>query len=277
MQTKSLSTHASAFRERHTGDDLLVLVNVWDAGTARLTESLGVRAVATTSAGVAWAHGYPDGDALPADLLLGTVRRIVRAVSVPVTIDMEGGYSDDPAEVAELVARIVEMGVVGVNLEDGARAPGLLSRKIESVKRAAAKLGADLFVNARTDVYLRGLAPDAGRVAEVLRRAAQYREAGADGIFSPGVFQAGDLEAIAKGSPLPLNVCAWPGLPGTEELRRLGVRRFSTGSSLAQALYGRARALAEAFLSGGDSDALAAGELGYADVNDFMTPARSVN
>src|SRR5262249_4050863 len=149
--------------------------NAWDAGTARLIESLGAKAVATTSAGVAWAHGYPDGDTLPVDRLIDTVAAITRVIRVPLTVDVEGGYAEDPAEVGKVIARVIEAGAVGINIEDGSGAPDLLARKIAAIKETAKRLGADLFVNARTDVYLRGLAPEGQRVAEVLARGKRYR------------------------------------------------------------------------------------------------------
>jgi 2-methylisocitrate lyase-like PEP mutase family enzyme len=264
------TTAAASFRRLHEAGDILVLVNVWDAGFARLIESLGGKAIATTSAGVAWAHGYADGDKLPVPLLVATVTDIARVVRVPVTIDVEGGYSSDVAVVAAAVAGVLEAGAVGINIEDGATPPELLSRKIECAKKTGARLGIDLFVNARTDVYLRGLAPEAGRLEEVLRRAALYRSAGADGLFVPGVMAAPEITRLVAEASLPLNVMAWPGLPGVAELQGLGVRRLSCGSALVQALYGRAQSLATAFLRSGDSDALGTGSIAYNAVNALM-------
>jgi 2-methylisocitrate lyase-like PEP mutase family enzyme len=177
---------AERFRRLHS-EGLLVLPNAWDAGSARLIESLGAKAIATTSAGVAWSHGYPDGDTLPLPLLRATVADIARAVRVPVSTDVEGGYSNDPAAVGETVAAVIEAGAVGINIEDGSGATDLLCAKIERAKNAAERLGVDLFVNARTDVYLRGLAAKERRVEETLARAERYRSAGADGIFVPGL------------------------------------------------------------------------------------------
>lgn len=144
---------AQVFRRLH-GEGLLVLANAWDAGSARLIESLGAKALATTSAAVAWSHGYADGDFLPVPLLVATVADMARVISVPLTVDMEGGYSSDPAAVEEAVARVIGAGAVGINIEDGAGAPDLLCAKIERARRAGSRLGIDLFVNARTDVYL---------------------------------------------------------------------------------------------------------------------------
>ena len=181
---------AERFHRLHR-EGLLVLPNAWDAGSARLIESLGAKAIATTSAGVAWSHGYPDGDTLPWPLLRATVADIARAVRVPVSADVEGGYSNDPAAVGETVAAVIEAGAVGINIEDGSGAPELLGAKIEQAKNAGERLGVKLFVNARTDVYLRGLATNERRVEETLARAERYRAAGADGIFVPGLADAG--------------------------------------------------------------------------------------
>ena len=166
---------ATAFHALHRGPELLLLANAWDAGSARLIESLGARAIATTSAGVAWAHGYPDGDALPVPLVVATAAAIARLIRVPLTIDIEAGYSDDPDAVGRLVASLIEAGAVGINLEDGSGSPDLLCAKIARIRRVAADLGVDLFVNARTDVYLRGLVPAPDRLAEASARAARYR------------------------------------------------------------------------------------------------------
>ncbi len=145
------------FRRLHDGE-LLILPNAWDAGSARLIESRGAKAIATTSAGLAWSRGYPDGDALPVEQLLSAVRAIARVIGVPLTIDVEGGYSNDPAAVAGLVAGILEAGAVGINIEDGSGSPALLCAKIAAARESAGRAGVELFINARTDVYLRGLA-----------------------------------------------------------------------------------------------------------------------
>ena len=144
------------FRSLHQGPGLLLLPNAWDAVTARLTESLGAEAIATTSAGLAWSHGHADGNALPEDRLLAAIGDMVRVIRVPLTVDVEAGYSDDPRAVARLVARVAAVGAVGINIEDGAGSPDLLCHKITSIRETTAALGVDLFINTRTDVYLRG-------------------------------------------------------------------------------------------------------------------------
>ena len=268
--TSNMTSNAARFRKLHDGPPLLLLANAWDPGSARLIESLGARAVATTSAGVAWAHGYPDGNALPTDRLLATVAGIVRAIKVPLTVDIEAGYSDDPAAVCALAAALVDAGAVGVNLEDGANPPERLAAKIARVKQAAAARGGDLFMNARTDVYLRGLVPGPQRVAETLARAARYRDAGADGLFVPALIAAEDIRAITSAARLPVNVLAWAGLPSAAELTSLGVRRLSAGSALAESAWGRTAALARAFLADGRSDAQAEAPLSYGELNTLF-------
>lgn len=265
-------TTASAFEtfRRLHGNGLLLLANAWDAGTARLIESLGAPAIATTSAGVAWSHGYADGDHLPVSRLVATVTDMLRVVRVPLTVDIEGGYSDDPATVAETVARLADIGVAGINLEDGNASPDLLCAKIEHIKRACARVGTDVFVNARTDIYLRGLAPAGARVEPTLSRATRYREAGADGLFVPGLAERGEIGAIASDAGLPLNLLLRPQLPDIDELASLGVRRLSAGSDLAEFAHGLTRQLAEGFLRSGRLARDAAEAMEYGDLNGLF-------
>lgn len=267
-----MTTNAETFRNLHHGSDLLLLPNCWDAGSARLLESLGARAVATTSAGLAWSLGYPDGDALPVDRLVRTVESITRVIGIPLSVDMEGGYSDDPGAVAEAVAAVADAGGVGINLEDGAAAPADFARKLERARKAADRSGATMFLNARTDTYLRGLVSEGSLIEETLARARMYREAGADGFFVPKVVDADSIRQIAASAGLPLNVLAWHGLPPTSELAGLGVRRLSAGSSIAQAAWGRARTAATIFLSEGFTPALFENAMTYAEINPLFLP-----
>jgi 2-methylisocitrate lyase-like PEP mutase family enzyme len=234
-------SRAEAFRALHVPGTPVRIANAWDAGSARLIESCGAPAIATTSAGLAWANGYPDGDALPLDVLEAAVAAIARVVSVPVSVDAEGGYSDDPARVGEVVRAIVDAGGIGINIEDGRSSPDLLVAKIEAARSAATAAGVPIFINARTDVQLRGLvAPDAV-VDAALARGERYAEAGADGLFVPGISDPDVIRAIAAGSRLPLNVLVVPGLPPVPVLAELGVARISAGSGIAQAAAGVAR------------------------------------
>ena len=265
----NFNEQATAFRALHAQGEILLLANAWDAGSARLIESCGAKAIATTSAGLAWSRGYADGSALPPRLLAGAVAEISHVVRVPVTVDSEDGYSDDPAAVAETVSMIIDAGGVGINIEDGAASPDLLCAKIEAIKRVAARAGVDLFVNARTDVFLRRLVPAERAVEEVVARAARYRAAGCDGLFVPRLASPDAIGAVvAEIGDLPLNVMAVPGLPAAAELRALGVRRLSAGSAISQAVLGLTRQLATAFIEQGRSDALfSSADSDYATTN----------
>jgi 2-methylisocitrate lyase-like PEP mutase family enzyme len=265
---------AKTFRALHDGKSLLVLPNAWDAGSARLVESAGARAVATSSAAVAWSHGYPDGDALPVKLLAATTAAIARVIRVPLSVDSEGGYSKDPAAAAEAIGAVIDAGAVGINIEDADQGTDLLCAKIERIRDVAAKRGADLFINARTDVYLFGLVSKERRLEETLARAARYRAAGADGLFVPAVTNADEIRTIAAECGLPLNVLARPGLSDGATLASLGVRRLSAGSQLAQRIWLEAGALARKFVETGCSDPLFAAGMAYGDLNALMTAQR---
>jgi len=261
---------ADLFRRLHQ-EGLLLLPNAWEAGSARLIESRGAKAIATTSAGVAWSHGYADGDRLPSSLLRATVADIARVIRVPLSVDVEGGYSSDPVAVGETVAAVIEAGAVGINIEDGSAAPDVLCAKIERARQAGLRLGVNVFVNARTDVYLRGLAPTERRVEETLSRAERYSAAGADGIFVPGLADLAEIRAVARGSRLPLNIMAWRGLPPAAELEALGVRRLSAGAGIVQVAYAKTVSLAEAFLRTGSSDPVVAEARTYPEINALMS------
>jgi 2-methylisocitrate lyase-like PEP mutase family enzyme len=264
----------STFRDLHSPGRLLILPNAWDAGSARVIEDAGAEAIATTSSGVAWARGYPDGNALPTPVLVAAIAEIVRVIRVPVSADVEAGYSDDPRAVAETVAAVIGAGAAGINLEDGAGTPDLLCAKIEAVKAAAVRADVDLFVNARTDVFLKQLAPPDRAVETTIERAKRYRAAGCDGIFVPGLAEASAIRAVVAGiAGFPLNVMAYPGLPAAAELRELGVRRLSAGAAIASAALGRARSRARAFLADGRSEPLFDESVAYGPTNALFPRA----
>ncbi|WP_431907568.1 isocitrate lyase/PEP mutase family protein [Nonomuraea jabiensis] len=277
--TPTTVTQAARFRDLHEGT-VLVLPNAWDAASAALIEAAGAQAIATTSAGVSWANGAPDAEGLGRERMVAAVSAIVAAVTVPVTADIEGGYGD----VAGTVHAVIEAGAVGVNLEDS---PGLdgapllppadQARRIAAARAAADAAGVELFVNARTDVYLAGARGDrlaevveerARLYAEVEERARVYAEAGADGLFVPGLL---DLDAITRlaGGPLPLNVMAGPGAPPVDRLAAAGVARVSVGSAIAQAAYACAARAAAELLDGGTYATLADG-LDYGGLNALL-------
>lgn len=261
------------FQRLHDGSKLLHLPNAWDAGSARLFESLGAPAIATTSAGVAWAQGYADNDHLPVENAIAVAANIARVLTVPLSVDFENGYSSDPEQVARHVLRLIEAGVAGINLEDGNDAPELLADKIIAIKRLAGQSGKDIFINTRTDVYLKSLAPEGERVAEVLKRAALYKHAGANSLFVPGMCKVEEIKAVVAGAGLPVNLMDWPGLPAAAELHALGVARLSAGSGIPQALWAVAAGMAQDFLATGNAGPLIAKAMPYGDLQAlFISP-----
>ncbi len=267
-------TAAARFRQLHHGTAPLLLPNAWDAGSARVIESCGAQAIATSSAGLAWARGYADGGAFPASVLLTAVSEIARVVSLPLSVDMEAGYGSDPAVIAENAFALASAGAVGINLEDGADRPEVLCERIAATKRGAARAGVDLFVNARTDVYLRGLTAPERAAEEAIARGLRYRDAGADGFFVPALVEPAAIRQVVAGVPLPLNVLVRARLPSVSELAALGVRRVSVGSGLSSAVYGLTRRATRQFLEGAGYDAIFEGAVPYPEINALFAERR---
>ena len=249
-----------------------VLPNAWDPGSARILEQVGFPAIATTSAGIAWSCGVPDGEALDRDTMLEHVGRIVAAVGVPVTADLEAGYGDTAADVGRTVALAAEVGAVGANIED-ASDRGLLGVE-EAVDRLAAARAAapsgTFVLNARTDTYFVGPSLPGGEsddvFAQTVERASRYLDAGADCVFVPGVVEEDTIRRLAAAIPGPLNVVA--GLANTIDaptLFSLGVTRVSLGGSLARAALSLLERAGRELLDAGTLGFLD-GAIGYADL-----------
>jgi 2-methylisocitrate lyase-like PEP mutase family enzyme len=254
-------TLADDFRRLHT-DGVLVLPNAWDAASARVVERAGAAAVATTSGAVAWSLGVPDGNRLPLELLAGAVERIAAAVAVPVTADVESGGPN----VAATVRAVLAAGAVGINIEDGGGAVELHKDRVAAAREAG---GRDLFVNARIDLYLFGIGEPEGRLADTISRAGVYADAGADGIFVPGVTDLDLLRTLVTEIPLPVNVLTGPHAPTVDELAAVGVRRVSIGTGLAQAAYAAADRGARELLAAGTYGALE-DALSYGDLQKLL-------
>lgn len=218
------------FLQLHQSDKPLLLPNVWDAASLLLAQHQGAAAVATSSAALAWSLGYPDGVVLPVDELLAAVRRLLRVSKIPLSIDIEQGYSDDPVQVAVLVKQLADAGVAGVNLEDGADLPDLLAVKIQACRQLLA--GQPLFINARTDVYLRQLCNTDTAVAECVTRFNLYQQAGADGAFIPGLADLTLVTMLRQQLTLPINLMGWPAGATLDDLNAAGVKRLSAGPAL---------------------------------------------
>jgi 2-methylisocitrate lyase-like PEP mutase family enzyme len=269
---------AGRFRELGT-TTALVLPNAWDAASAAVMVRAGATAIATTSGGVAWSRGRTDGQGMTREEMADAVRRIVSAVDVPVSADMEGGYGPEPEDVAQTVRAAIGAGAVGINLEDSDAANGALlspqrqAERIRAGREAAGAAGVpDFFINARTDVYLFQVGDPAGRLEDVAARGEAYARAGADGLFVPGLVDLEVLTALTAASSLPVNALAGPGGPSVAELAEAGVRRISVGTAIAQAAYGLAERAARELLGAGTYGAMEQ-DLTYTEVNSLFAGA----
>jgi 2-methylisocitrate lyase-like PEP mutase family enzyme len=267
---------AIAFRQLHRLG-VLVLPNAWDVASARIFEEAGFPAVATTSAGIAFSLGYPDGQQISREEMIARVGRIVRAVKVPVTADVEWGYGSTPEEVVRTTRELIEAGAVGMNLEDttGHADQPLLKleeavEKVKAVKETAAQTRAPLFINARTDVYLLPGGDPEANYEEAVRRLLAYRDAGADCVFAPGLKNLETIGRLVKAVQCPLNILAVPGTPPISELARIGVSRVSIGSGFMRATLTALRSMAEELKNPGTYSALE-NAIPYSEVNRILS------
>ncbi len=274
--TDKQKAKATAFRAMHRGQKILVLPNVWDVASARIVEEAGFAAIATTSAGIAFSLGYPDGEKISREEMLARIARIARAVKVPVTADVEAGYGDKPEDAGRTAREVIEAGAVGMNLEDGTNDPGnpladlqLQLEKIRAVREAAMKSGVLLVLNARTDVYLAQVGAPEKRYDETLRRLLAYRDAGADCVFAPGMRDPETIARLVKDVQCPLNILAGPGSPSVPALEKLGVARVSLGSGPVRATLSLLRRVAEELKAQGTYGALE-GAIPHEDVNRML-------
>ena len=229
--TVSQTKKAKQFAALHVKGTPVILYNAWDAGSAKTIVDAGATAIATSSWSVASAQGYEDGEDLPLPLAEQIVERIAAAVDVPVTVDFEGGYSDDDRKLASNISKLLDLGIIGINFEDRVvKGRGLYdidrqAKRIASIRHAAERKGVPLFINARTDVFL----GNSGDVGEALERAKAYASAGASGFFIPGLTEADQIRRIAEETTLPVNVMVMEGVPSNDKLAKLGVARVSYG------------------------------------------------
>jgi 2-methylisocitrate lyase-like PEP mutase family enzyme len=275
MNATSQRQRAEALRELHAGPRLLILPNAWDVVTARLVEAAGFPAIATTSAGIAWALGYPDGERISRGEMLAVIRRISTAVQVPVTADVEAGYGSSPAAAAETARGVIAAGAVGLNLEDGTPAGDLLDaglqvERIRAAREAGATARVPLVINARTDAFEVKAWDPARRFAEAVRRATAYHAAGADCLFVPHVSDGETIGRLARELPGPLNVIAGPPAPPLGELERLGVRRASLGPRVVQAALGTVRRVVAELRERGTYEALTDLMIPFAELQQLV-------
>jgi 2-methylisocitrate lyase-like PEP mutase family enzyme len=273
---------AETLRALHSAAEPLLLVNVWDIASARITEEAGFSAIATSSAGIAFARGFPDGQKIHPDLMMAAIAQIAQAVNVPVTADVEAGYGEAPERAARTARNVIFGGAVGMNLEDATgdtkRPLADLSLQVErilAVRETAQRHDIALVLNARTDVYLLQVGESGKRYDETLGRLRAYRDAGADCVFAPGLLDAPTIGRLVKDLNCPVNILAVPGAPSVAELAALGVKRISLGSGPMRSSLGHLRRLAEEVKTAGTYQLLE-GAPSHAEMNTLMTAKMSM-
>ena len=252
-----VSQRALDFAALHVPGRPLVIYNAWDVGSAKAVAASGARAIGTGSWSVAAAHGFEDSEQLPLDRVIDNVARIVAAVSVPVTLDFESGYARGGAALETNIRRVIEAGAVGINFEDQVIGSGEMYpveeqvERIRTIRRAADATGVPLFINARTDVFLKNdAAKHASVVVEAIARGKAYAAAGASGLFVPGIRDEALIQRVCFEVTLPVNVMFYPELPPRERLAKAGVARLSYGPRPYRELMGRLTEAAKAALDG---------------------------
>ena len=230
---------AETFTSLHVKGSPLILFNIWDAGSARAIEEAGAKAIATGSWSVAAANGFEDGETVPIELVFANLERLVGSVALPVTLDFEGGYATNVAELKENISKLIAAGGIGLNFEDrivggdGLHSIDDQSTRIEAIREAAETAGIPLYINARTDVFLQTYPAenDEAQLQQALERANAYANAGASGLFAPGLRNSNLIKKLCDDSPLPVNIMVLPDTPSTNTMAALGVARISYGAS----------------------------------------------
>jgi 2-methylisocitrate lyase-like PEP mutase family enzyme len=282
MDIRIQAEKAEQFRKLHHGPRMLVLPNAWDVASARILEECGHPAIATTSAGIAYSLGYPDGQRISRGEMLEVVARIAHAVRIPVTADLEAGYGASVEDLAETVKEAIEAGAIGMNLEDvtgdGESSQVGLTLQVEKIRaivQTAASLGVPFVLNARTDVYLMPIGPEATRFERTVERLRAYRDAGAACLFAPGVHDAEIIARLVSAVAAPLNILLSPSCPGLPELEKTGVARVSSGSGIMRAAMGAVQRIGKELLEAGSCETLFAGATPFIDLKRMMTRKQS--
>jgi len=277
MNVRAQAEKAEHFRKMHGGPRILALPNAWDVASARILEEAGYPAIATSSAGVAFSLGYPDGQRISRAEMLEVVARIGRAVRVPVTADMESGYGTTVKDMVETAKAVIAAGAVGMNLEDvtGDEESSQVDtvqqvEKIRAIREASSSQGVPLVLNARTDIYLMPIGEAATRFERTVERLRAYRKAGADCVFAPGVSNRDTIAELVKAIGAPLNILISSGCPSLAELEKIGVARVSAGSAVMRATLGLVRRIGKELVEKGTYDSLFDGAVPFAELNRMM-------
>ncbi len=270
---------AARLLDLHHASTPVVLVNAWDVASARIVEDAGFPAIATTSAGVANALGYPDGQKVSWEEMLHQIAKIASAVQAPVTADIESGFSADEQALHQAITEVIKAGAVGVNLEDlvpdGERHGSLFSvadqvQRIKIARAAGEKLGIHLVINARTDAFWQTGAEPSAAMANTLERGRAYLDAGADCVFIPGMRDPKKIKTVVEAWNAPVNILAGPGVPSITELGKLGVKRVSFGSGPMRAAMGALRKIAQEASASGTYSTMAEMAIPYEDINGLF-------
>jgi 2-methylisocitrate lyase-like PEP mutase family enzyme len=278
MDIRIQAEKAEKFRKLHRGPRLLLLPNAWDVASARILEECGHPAIATSSAAVAYSLGYADGQRISRGEMLEVAGRIARAANIPVTADLEAGYGTTPKDMADTVKAAIAAGIIGMNLEDvtGDDESSLVDlplqmEKIRAIREAASSAGVPFVLNARTDIYLMPIGPQATRFDRTVERLRAYREAGADCLFAPGVHDLETIQKLVKAIEAPLNILANPACPPIAEMEKIGVARVSAGSSIMRAAMGLVQRIGKEMLEARSCEMMFAGATPFIDLKRMMT------
>lgn len=277
MDRQTQIRKAEQFRAMHAPGRILVLPNAWDAASARIFEDAGFEAVATTSAGVSYTAGYPDGELIPRADMITITRWIARSVDVPVTADIESGFAANTSGLRETIREVIDAGAVGINLEDSIHTVtrelyplSVAVERLRAARGAAQEAGVPLVINARTDVFLLGIGEKSARFDLAVERLNAYRQAGADCLYPIGYLDKDTIARLVKAISGPINVIGLPNMPSASELERLGVARVSTASGPARVAMTATKKFAEALKRDGSFDLLGGDTMSHQDANALM-------
>jgi 2-methylisocitrate lyase-like PEP mutase family enzyme len=276
-EPESQSDKANSLFDLHHNGKLLVLPNIWDPLGALLLESLGYSAVASASASIAFSNGYPDGEKIPLKDLIVILQRIVKSVKIPVTADIESGYAENNSILKENIKKLIDTGISGINFEDSRNNDELISikaqcEKISIIKKTADEKGVHIFLNARTDVYIKSNHLTEGeKLSETIRRGNAYKEAGADCFYPILLKKNDDIRMVIKEVNLPLNILLIPGIPDFDELNNLGAARLSLGPGFLKIALKIMKNTAEKLLHYEGMNEIASNPVTSAYVNSLIT------
>jgi len=277
MDIRAQALKAEQFRNMHRGPRMLVLANAWDVVSARILEECGHPAIATSSAAVAFSRGYPDGQRISRDEMLDVVGRIARAVRVPVTADLEAGYGTTPKDLGDTTKAAIEAGAIGMNLEDSGDDDSSLVdlalqvEKVRAIRETAKSLGVPFVLNARTDIYLASIGPEATRFDRTVERLHAYRDTGADCLFAPGVHDKEIISKLVEAVAAPLNILITPQCPSLTELGKIGVARVSAGSAVMRATLRVVERIGKEMLESRSTETLFDRAIPWADLSGMMS------